>query len=109
MISLKPGAVVTLSPAIIHMLDKMFEWSKANNQPLVITAGTNGKHSANSKHYIKEALDIRSHNFPDLSKKNQFVRDMTELLGSKFFIFLEAPDTANEHFHLQVRKGGSYP
>jgi hypothetical protein len=28
---------------------------------------------------------------------------------SNFYAFLEAPGTANEHIHVQVRKGTQYP
>jgi hypothetical protein len=30
-------------------------------------------------------------------------------LGPKFAVLFEDKDTGNEHFHIQVRKGGTYP
>ncbi len=32
-----------------------------------------------------------------------------ELPAANFYFFLESPDTDNEHFHIQVRKGTVYP
>lgn len=109
MVSTKPGVVLVFSPAVMYMLERLIIWSSENKQSLVITAGVDGKHMGQSKHYKAEALDVRSKNFPDSSTKHRFVQEISGLLGPRFFVFLEAPGTMNEHFHMQVVKGGSYP
>lgn len=109
MVTTKPGVRMSFSPAVMYMLEKLVEWSDKNKLDLVITAGTDGKHSLNSKHYTSQALDIRSKNFPNEETKYRFVRDMASMLGNRFFIFLEVPGTENEHFHMQVVRGGTFP
>ncbi len=109
MVTTKPGVVMAFSPAIMHMLKKLVEWSDRNKLDLVITSGIDGKHSANSKHYTSQALDVRSKNFPNEETKYRFVREMARMLGPQFFIFLEVPGKDNEHFHMQVARGGTFP
>lgn len=109
MVSTKPGVLLQFSPAVMHMLTNLIIWSNNNKQDLVITAGFDGKHSVGSRHYTHEALDVRSKNFPSMEEKFRFVREFSSVLGPKFFVFLEAPNTPNEHFHMQVKRGGSFP
>lgn len=75
---------------------------------LTITSACDGEHSGpNDPHHRGEAYDIRSHDFANKESVLQAV--MNELGTEKFFGFLEDPGTENEHFHFQVRKGGTYP
>lgn len=79
---------------------------------LVITSGTDGEHSGpDDPHHHGEAYDVRSHDFP-AELKQEFVAAVLSILnedGDRFFGFLEAPGTENEHFHFQVKKGTVYP
>ena len=73
---------------------------------LVITAGSNGLHKVGSKHYTGEAIDLRVHNLPDPEAVRQL---LIAQLGVKFSVLRRDPGTTNDHLHLQVRKGGTYP
>lgn len=68
---------------------------------IVITAGSDGKHMAGSRHYLGEALDIRKWNIADVPA---FVKALQAQLGPKFSVLVEA-----DHIHVQVKKGGRYP
>lgn len=68
---------------------------------LVITAGTDGKHMATSKHYLGDALDVRTNNFPSKSAKQQFAVALQRELGSDYDVIFEAADTPNEHIHVE--------
>lgn len=68
---------------------------------VTITAGTDGRHRAGSKHYSSEALDVRSRNFPSKRAKQDFVAAVLLRLGPGYEMFLESEGKANEHFHLE--------
>ena len=68
---------------------------------VTITAGTDGKHKKNSKHYTGEALDIRTKNFPSKRAKQDFISAVLLRLGAGYEFFLEDEGKANEHAHLE--------
>ena len=78
-----------------------------------ITAGSDGHHSPNSRHYRFEAIDVRVKNFPSASAIERFRGLWTEFLADtapgRFTLLLEDPNTGNQHFHCQVKKGTSFP
>lgn len=80
---------------------------------LVITAGSDGTHATNSRHYTYEAIDVRSKNFPSLARKQEFRRRWEAQLEArfpgKFRVLLESVGSDNEHFHAQVKKGQTFP
>lgn len=109
----KPGVELEFSLATLHMLNVLAALARYDTElalptEIVITAGTDGKHAHNSRHYRAEALDIRSKNFR-LTSKEAFRARLERALGPKFRVLLEGLGTANEHFHAQVKKGASYP
>lgn len=74
---------------------------------LVITSGTDGEHSGpNDPHHRGEAYDVRT---KDLTNKQGVLETIQAFLGDAFYAFLESPDTDNEHIHIQVKKGTTYP
>jgi hypothetical protein len=75
-------------------------------RPVVITAGTNGKHIPTSKHYTYEALDVRSKNFPTIADKHRFLDRVLARLGEGYQAFLEDEGTPNEHFHIEYDPKG---
>jgi len=75
-----------------------------------ITSGTDGAHSGpDDPHHHGHALDIRTHNFPTRAERVAFVEALGLALGKAFFVFLEDPDTDNEHVHAQVKRGVTFP
>lgn len=130
-LQLKPGArldALTVGGAAI--LGALFR--AATNLPfdLVVTSGTDGAHSGpQDPHHRGDALDVRSQGLTPAEKSSVLALVMHDLATlthhfgrnaalvetsdglatALFFGFLEAPGTANEHFHFQVRKGSVVP
>lgn len=75
---------------------------------LVVTSVNDSKHSTNSPHYRDVALDLRSHNVPE-HRREDLRLQLAARLGPQFTVLLEDLGTPNEHFHLQVKKGTTYP
>lgn len=100
---------------------------------LEITSGTDGVHSGpTDPHKRGEADDVHSHDFTTEQKtailrvvmtylgewsiamtgraaSAQFVETSGGFATELYFGFLETPDTPNEHFHFQVRRGQTVP
>lgn len=77
--------------------------------PVQITAISNGQHMTGSRHYRGEAVDIRSKSFQSADAKRWFCDELAAALGPRFTVLLESAGQANEHVHVQVRKGTAYP
>lgn len=106
---------------IFYVLDGFVRHSGAKYLPteLVITSIYDGEHLPDSRHYRGQAIDIRSKNFAKTSDKLLFRRELENALnthplalaqgvGNSFRVLLENPEGDNEHFHVQVRKGGEF-
>lgn len=82
---------------------------------LTITSGTDGAHSGpDDPHHRGEAYDVRTSDLPDALLALNAIKDFLgipedEQQGSRFFAWVEAAGTDNEHIHVQVRKGTVYP
>jgi hypothetical protein len=116
-IHVKPGVVFKrFTPALIRMLGALESIALEGRglvpgmpDELVITSANDGTHSALSRHYRDEALDVRTKSFPNRASKDQFRMALQCKLGPKFTVLLENEGGAQEHAHIQVRKGGTYP
>lgn len=88
------------------------------NCDFLITAGTNGTHSGpDDPHYGGRAYDVHSKSFSEPEKQSILRSIMAALndgepqpgsgglLTNYFFGWLEGAGTANEHFHIQQRRG----
>lgn len=76
---------------------------------LTITSACDGQHSGpNDPHHRGEAYDVRTHDLSE-ADKNSVLKAIQDFLGDRFFAFLEAANTPNEHIHVQVRKGTVFP
>lgn len=93
--------MITASDIIMNR----YEWIPE----LIITSVNDSVHNKNSRHYKDEAIDIRSKNFKNLQDKLMFKSALADELGPKFTVLLEGLDTPNEHFHVQVKKGETFP
>lgn len=109
----KPGtAFAGFSPALLRILQALDETVRqappGTPFAVTLTAGSNGTHAPGSAHYRAEAVDVRSKDFtPDA--KAPFAEALQQRLGPAFFVDLEHLDEPNEHFHVQLRKGATYP
>lgn len=79
----------------------------SSHEDLVITSACDGEHSGpNDPHHRGEAYDVRTY---DLNDKQGVLEAIQQFLGDRFYAFLESPDTDNEHIHIQVKKGTTFP
>ena len=114
-IKLKSNSVVftELTPSLAYILYALEKFHRTNrvDQPtdLVITSMNDSEHSPNSRHYKNEAIDLRSKNFKSLEDKKIFRYELELTLGPFFTVILENEGTENEHFHIQVKKGLTFP
>jgi len=110
-VRVKPGiSFATIAPGGFHMLSAIDQCAKALDCDLVITSACDGEHSGpNDPHHRGEAYDVRSHDFSQEQKDRILAQIMHYLGWERFYGFLEAPGTENEHFHFQVKKGTTYP
>jgi hypothetical protein len=80
---------------------------------VTITSACDGVHSAGDAggrqdpHYTGEAYDLRTRDLTAL-EKGRLLMELQRRLGDRFYAFLEAPLTPNEHIHVQRRKGTVY-
>lgn len=72
-----------------------------HNLELTITEVTGGTHVENSLHYKGRAVDIRSKHIAGQSLKMIVLEECKAGLTPLFYMMLESPNTANEHFHLE--------
>lgn len=99
---IKQGVVINgLNPIFRYVLPELEKIYKKNGSELVVTSAIDGTHSAGSKHYYGNAIDIRVKNLP--VEKWQIVRDeISACLGCCFKVILETQNKGSEHIHLEV-------
>lgn len=100
------------TPAMMAMLNALYaaDLGKIEGQPedLVVTSANDSTHGPQSKHYADLALDVRSKTFAKEARE-QFRASLERSLGPKFRVLLEDASTANQHFHVQVKRGQTFP
>lgn len=74
---------------------------------VMVTSGSDGQHMEGSRHYSFEAVDVRTKHL-SAPQKAAFLDALRTELGTRFTVLLEGEGTAQEHCHIQVRKGGVY-
>lgn len=94
MIKIKEG----VTPRNLYIMAAIANVAQLMNIEVVITAGTDGRHKKNSKHYTGDALDIRSKN---VFEKKRFLDLVSIRLGDGYQCFMESERTPNEHFHIE--------
>lgn len=109
-IRVKPGVqFTTIAPGGFRILRALDQFAAARTFDLTITSACDGTHSGPfDPHHRGEAYDVRTRDL-DQDDKNRLVAELSTHLGARFYAFLEAPNTPNEHVHIQVRKGTVYP
>lgn len=89
----------------LESIQNRFDWIPE----LTITSCNDSVHLPNSQHYKDMAIDIRSHNFVDLTAKENFITMLQGGLGPKFLVLFESVGTDNEHIHVQQVRGVTFP
>jgi len=110
-----------IAPAGFRILSAIEQASATLGSPLMITSGTDGTHSGISDpHHRGEAYDVRSQDFAEVMRPTvlsaimhglglpQLGTTATEVYTENFYGFLEDAGTANEHIHVQLRRGHVY-
>lgn len=114
----------TFSPAIHWILNQLYIMTEEQVVGLpgeiVVSSINDSKHPPRpptytpSKHFSDKAVDIRSKNFESEAKKEAFRKLLESRLNlhptdpGKFRVIYEFPKLANQHFHVQVKKGGTF-
>ena len=70
---------------------------------MVVTSGTEGKHSRTSSHYLGLAADLRVRNLPNTVSPYDIAREIQSRLGPDYDVIFEGEGTPNAHIHLQFR------
>lgn len=110
-VRVKEGVQFTkIAPAGFRILAAIDNVAKVFDADLFITSACDGEHSGpNDPHHRGEAYDVRSHDF-SFSDKQKLLQALAKQLDvNRFYCFLESPATDNEHFHIQIKKGTTYP
>jgi hypothetical protein len=98
-----------IAPGGFRILSAIDQVAAQLGVDLVITSACDGEHSGpEDPHPEGKAYDVRSHDLGDLKEK--VIASIMAILGyERFYGFIEAEGTDNEHFHIQVKKGTTYP
>jgi hypothetical protein len=100
---LKDGADIdNFSDEMEDSLDEVVTAERLDLPHVVITAGSNGAHSAGSLHYSGNALDLRANNITD-AQAQTWADDLQSALGSDYDVVFEhfASDPRNDHVHVE--------
>jgi len=65
--------------------------------PCVVTSVTEGEHSPGSRHYIGQAIDIRTRNVPNEAMLSKIVVSIKDALTDEYDVVLETT-----HLHIEV-------
>lgn len=111
-VAVKEGVnFTTIAPGGFVLLAAIVNSARALEWDLTITSACDGIHSGQEDpHHRGEAYDIRTHDVPDPQKLlDQLIANLDARDPGRFFAFIEASGTPNEHIHCQVKKGTTYP
>lgn len=110
-LGVKSGVQFTkIAPGGFKILSALQQACEKVGLDLVITSACDGEHSGpDDPHHRGEAYDVRSHEFSQEQKDIILAHIMVTLGWDRFYGFLEAEGTPNEHFHVQTKKGVPYP
>lgn len=91
-----------LEPRLLEALAACARVMGRFNLPLVVTSLNDSKHRQGSYHYRGAAADLRSHLVPhgDEEIVLEALKAAAQPMGGR--VILEARDTPNEHYHLEI-------
>lgn len=102
-VRLKPGVrLVGMSPQIgLAISVAAFAFDEIGRPSMTVTSVTDGKHGRGSKHYVGNAVDIRTKDIPTDALKRSVFRAVAEDLGPEFDVVLEWIGEPQEHLHIE--------
>ncbi len=101
----------SLAPGGARILEALKKLASGYNFDITITSARDGVHSGpDDPHHSGEAFDLRAHDLtpPQISRLLGDIRMALYREPRRFYAFLEAPGTPNEHIHVQRRAGTTY-
>jgi len=121
----KRGVTLTPHPAGARLLGSLDRVARIRAADLTVTSGSDG-HPATSSHGRGRAFDVRTHGLTDIEKVellNDVLDDLDDgqtttltIAGiwwaratDHWFGQIEAHGQPNEHLHLQLRNGRTFP
>jgi hypothetical protein len=109
MVTFKTSArVARLTPALVHIFQAVVSADGAFAEDMVITSVNDSRHAPGSAHYRDVAVDLRCND--RVRATDEALCDFLEMaLGPKFLVLYEGAGTPNEHIHIQLRKGQTWP
>lgn len=110
-IRVKTGVEFTvIAPGGFAILSAVYQAAQKCGVDLTITSACDGLHSGpGDPHHFGNAYDIRSHDLTPEQKRDVLADIMATLGWDRFYGFIEAPNSDNEHIHVQVKKNTTYP
>ncbi len=105
-VKIKPGVTFEpYAPAGIRILEVLKSIVRSYPFDVTITSGTDGAHTGPlDPHKLGQAFDLRTKDLT-MPQKQLLLADLSITLGPRFYAFLEAPSTPNEHIHVQRTYG----
>jgi hypothetical protein len=95
MLQFKEGVQLTITKPVNEILTGVELAYIAVHKPCVVTAGRDGKHKQNSKHYTDEAVDFRTRHLK-IDELDTVVQACKRTLGQDFDVVVEAT-----HLHVE--------
>jgi len=100
---LKPSVQLHgISPEILVAYIEAIQVYAKYNYPCIITSCIDGKHMRSSKHYMGDAIDLRTKHIPALGTKRLIQKDIIAALTKNYDVILESIGKPNEHLHIEV-------
>jgi hypothetical protein len=94
-----------ITPALLHILSVVEEHARFHDYTIILLSGTDGAHALYSGHARGEAIDFRCRDLVTSDEQRAFLHDLLTKLGPEFYGAQEHTGQANEHYHLQLRRG----
>lgn len=93
--AVKPGVILDSKPEMEYARRHVARVWQSRGFPLTVTSGLDGRHSAQSKHYVGLAEDYRTRDVPK-SMVEQMASEIRAVLGRDYDVVVES-----DHLHVE--------
>lgn len=94
-----------ITPALLHILAVVEEYARYHEYTVIVLSGTDSAHALYSGHQRGEAINVRCRDLITREDQREFLAEILSRLGPEFQGAHEHVGQANEHYHLQLRRG----